>query len=64
LPAKLVSTVHDEIQLDCAVGALPEVARGVKHLMENYPEFSPIPIQVAGDYTIQSWSDKQKLPKA
>lgn len=64
LPAKLISTVHDEIQLDCAAEVLPEVAIAVKRLMEDYSEFSPIPIRVDGDYTVRSWSDKTKLPKA
>lgn len=63
LPAQIVSTVHDEIQIDCAAEALPAVAVGVRALMEDFPEFHPIPIRVDGDYTITSWADKKKLPK-
>lgn len=63
LPAKLVNTVHDEVQIDCPAEVLVQVAQGVKARMEDYPEFSPIPIVVDGDYTLKSWADKQKLPK-
>jgi DNA polymerase-1 len=62
LPAQIVSTVHDEIQIDCDARVLPEVAREVKALMEAFPEFTPIPIKVDGDYSITSWADKKKLP--
>jgi DNA polymerase I-like protein with 3'-5' exonuclease and polymerase domains len=63
LPAQIVSTVHDEIQIDCDSRALPEVVLGVKALMEAFPEFAPIPIKVDGDYSATSWADKRKLPK-
>lgn len=62
IPAYLVNTVHDEIQIDCAVEVMPEVCRKVKKLMEDFPEFSPIPIVVDGDYTTESWADKKGLP--
>lgn len=64
LDARIVLTVHDEIQLDCAAQCIPEVSRGCKRLMEHYPEFSPIPIVVDGDYTTKSWADKKSLPLA
>lgn len=62
LPAMLVNTVHDEIQIDCPAGCLTDVVRGVRRLMEDYPEFLPIPIIVDGEYTTKSWADKQPLP--
>jgi DNA polymerase I len=62
LPAKLVNTVHDEIQLDCEPECLAVVVLGVKRLMEAYPEFQPIPVVVDGEYTMKSWADKQALP--
>lgn len=62
LPAYLVSTVHDEIQLDCHIEAMVPVCIGVKRLMEDFPEFSPIPVVVDGEYTTKSWADKAKLP--
>ena len=63
LPAHIVSTVHDEIQLDCRVEALTEVSVAMKKLMEDFPEFSPIPIVVDGEYSTASWADKIPLPK-
>lgn len=63
LPAKLVNTVHDEVQIDCPPDCLVKVTQGVKQRMEDYPEFLPIPIIVDGDYTTKSWADKRPLPK-
>ena len=63
LPAKLVATVHDEIQIDCPAEVLSQVARGVKERMEAFPEFAPIPILVDGSYSTESWASKQALPK-
>lgn len=62
LPARLVATVHDEIQIDTPVECLPEVARGVKQRMEAFPEFAPIPIIVDGSYSTTNWSEKKSLP--
>jgi DNA polymerase I-like protein with 3'-5' exonuclease and polymerase domains len=62
IPAKIVATVHDEIQIDCPVGSLSRVARETKRLMEDFSQFAPIPILVDGQYSTQSWSDKQSLP--
>lgn len=62
LPAKLVNTVHDEIQIDCDPDCLVLVVRGVTRLMEAYPEFYPIPVIVDGEYSVKSWADKQPLP--
>ena len=62
LPAMLVNTVHDEVQIDCPAECLVQVVRGVKQRMEDYPEFLPIPIIADGDYTTKSWADKQPLP--
>lgn len=62
LPAKLVNTVHDEIQLDCDPECLVVVVQGCKRLMEAYPEFNPIPVVVDGEYSVASWADKQPLP--
>lgn len=62
IPAYLVATVHDEIQIDCHTDVLEQVARAVKQLMEDYREFEPVPIVADGEYTITSWSDKKGLP--
>jgi len=62
LPAYIVATVHDEIQIDCRVEALTAVAGEVKRMMENFPEFAPIPIVVDGEFSITNWAEKKKLP--
>lgn len=61
LPAYPVSTVHDEIQVDCDASALVAVARPIKKMMEDFPMFAPIPIVVDCEYSTTSWSDKKKL---
>jgi DNA polymerase-1 len=61
-PANLVSTVHDEVWVDCDPSCLTDVAVNMKRLMENYPEFHPIPIIVDGQYTITNWAEKLPLP--
>lgn len=62
LPAYLVNTVHDEIQVDCHAEALVSVCSAMKEEMERFPEFDPIPVVVDGDYSTQSWADKKGLP--
>ena len=62
--AHLVGTVHDEISLDCPVAELTRVVPVVKHEMERYPEFDPIPILVDGEYSVENWANKQPLPLA
>lgn len=62
LPAHLCNVVHDDIQIDCDPRALCELAPAVKAEMERYPEFHPIPIQVDGEYSVTSWSKKERLP--
>jgi len=61
--AQIVNTVHDEIQIDVPVEEMVEFARGVKKLMEHFPQFAPIPIVVDGEYTVESWADKKPLPE-
>jgi DNA polymerase-1 len=62
LPAQLCNVVHDDIQIDCDPRCLCELAPAVKFEMERYPEFHPIPIRVDAEYSITSWSQKQRLP--
>ena len=63
-PARLVSTVHDELWIDTDVSCFAEVARGTKALMEDFSEFQPIPIIADGEYMVTNWAEKQKLPAA
>lgn len=62
LPAYPVLTVHDEIQVDCHVSVMAKVVRGIKALMENFPEFDPIPIIVSVEYSTTNWAEKKKVP--
>jgi len=59
LPAFLVTTIHDEIQVDTPRECLPEVVKAVKRLMENFPEFAPIPITAEASVTWTNWADKR-----
>ncbi len=59
LPARLVSTVHDEIQIDADPQCQAQLVSGVKERMENYPEFQPIPIVVDVEWSKTTWADKQ-----
>lgn len=61
LCAKLVATVHDEIQVDCPIEEVARVGTLMKEEMEDFPEFAPVPIIVDGEYTLTSWADKQSI---
>ena len=58
LPADLVNTVHDEVQLDVDEGYEAKVSKMVVEKMEDYPEFHPIPIVVDVEMTKTSWPEK------
>lgn len=59
IPALLVNTVHDEIQIDCPRECLALVVKRSKQLMEAFPEFQPIPIIADPAVTDRTWADKQ-----
>jgi DNA polymerase-1 len=63
LEAAQVAVVHDEIQADCPILELTRVVRIMREEMERYPEFAPVPISVEGEWSVESWADKKKLPK-
>jgi len=58
IPAFLVNTVHDEIQIDTPREYAPRVAMVSKTLMEAYPEFSPIPVITDCEITETNWAEK------
>jgi DNA polymerase I-like protein with 3'-5' exonuclease and polymerase domains len=58
-----VSTVHDELWIDVDIPEFARVAGAAKRLMEDYPEFKPIPITVSGAYTVTNWAEKQEVWK-
>jgi DNA polymerase-1 len=55
-------TVHDEIQLDTPMEELVRAATGSKWVMEQYPEFAPIPIVADVEYSVTNWAEKKKCP--
>jgi DNA polymerase-1 len=54
-------TVHDEIQVDVPIESWKRVAKAVKALMEDYPEFAPIPIVVDIAMSTTTWAEKKKI---
>lgn len=64
LPAKLVNTVHDEIQIDVPREYAVPVAQVMKAEMERFPEFSPIPIIVDLEITQTNWAEKRPMELA
>jgi len=58
IPALLVNTVHDEIQIDTPRECLTQVVKNCKRLMEAFPEFHPIPIIAESSVSFQTWADK------
>ena len=58
IPALLVNTVHDEIQIDTPRECLTQVVKNCKRLMEAFPEFHPIPIIAEPSVSFQTWADK------
>ena len=62
LPAGAISTstVHDEIQVDCDIADVPEVARTVQREMENFHGlFGNIPVVADLEVTTSTWADKK-----
>jgi DNA polymerase-1 len=62
LDANLIETIHDEIQIDVSLEDLARVAYGAKWIMEDYPEFQPVPIVASEEYSTTHWAEKQELP--
>ncbi len=61
LPIRLVSTVHDDIWLDCPQELVAYAHPRIKQIMEHYPEFAPIPTPVDGQYSTTNWAEKADL---
>jgi DNA polymerase-1 len=59
-----VCTIHDEVQYDCHIDVLPKFCKMVKNIMEDYREFSPIPVIVDSEYTLTNWAEKRELKLA
>jgi DNA polymerase-1 len=59
----LRTTIHDDIQYDIPKAHALPVARAVVALMEDFPEFAPIPIVVDVETSDTDWSRKHELPE-
>ena len=60
LPAISTSTVHDEVQVDCDVGDIPDVAREVQRVMEDFTgSFGTIPVVADLEVTTTNWAEKK-----
>jgi DNA polymerase-1 len=62
--ARLVTTIHDDIGIDSPVRELTKIVPAVRGMMEDFPEFYPIPVLVDGEYSTENWAHKHKLPLA
>ena len=61
LPAVTTSTVHDEIQVDCDVADMADVALVVQREMESFTGlFGPVPVIADIETTITNWSEKEE----
>ncbi len=61
LRSRQTLTVHDEIQIDGPVDEFAQVSRGVKSIMEDFPDFS-VPIIADAEWSIDSWATKRNVP--
>ena len=62
LPAVGTSTVHDEIQYDVPLADLPEAAKKVQQIMEDFHGcFGGIPVVCEIEVTDKTWADKMKI---
>lgn len=60
LKSRITQTVHDEIQVDGPAEEFAVVARGVKAIMEDFPDFS-VPVVTDAEYSVTYWSEKSSL---
>lgn len=60
IPGISTSTVHDEIQVDCDVSDVREVALAVQREMEAFTGlFGPVPVIADIETTISTWAEKE-----
>lgn len=61
LGSRLTGTVHDEAHVDGPVEEFAEVARLLKSVMEDFPDFT-VPVVVDSEYSVTHWGDKHPVP--
>ena len=60
MPGVSTSTVHDEVQVDCQAGDVPEVARATRRIMEDFTGlFGPVPVVADLEVSHTHWAGKQ-----
>lgn len=59
--ARLCNTVHDEIQVDCPWEYAQQVIGDIGRIMEDVPEFHPIPILADCEITATHWGEKKSV---
>jgi len=60
MPAISTSTIHDEVQVDCQVGDLREVASLTQQIMEDFTGlFGSVPVIADLEVTMTDWSAKE-----
>ena len=59
LGLKLCTTIHDEIQIDIPKPDFIPIARGVKHIMQDFNQFGVIPAITDVEYMETNWSEKK-----
>jgi DNA polymerase-1 len=58
---EFVLTVHDENQFDLAPEGAEQAIRELKAVMEDFPQFAPIPILADAEWTSTTWADKKPV---
>jgi DNA polymerase-1 len=59
LSAHFCSIIHDEIWIDVCPDELKETVKFTKQILEDVPEFFPIPILVGLNYMTTNWAEKK-----
>lgn len=57
---KQCTTVHDELQIDIPRAVEREAVPEIKRLMEDFPQFYPVPILTGVERSETNWSEKEK----
>lgn len=60
-PARGTSTVHDEVQFDCATPDVVEVGQKGRYMMEDFRHFGRIPVVADLEVTETTWAEKRSL---
>jgi DNA polymerase-1 len=59
--AKFMNMVHDDNQVDVNIEGAPQCAVDMKMVMENFPQFHPVPIVADGEWSTTTWAEKKPV---